>query len=156
MHSSIFVQSGGCLHGPHPHPMAPAGEALPATRRTSSVDLFPWVQKLSCRKEIPASRCARGGKPPFPSPDRARSYAMSDVFPFSASLFLANELRGSGPTNSGPVHVAQKPFSSSASRVLTWINATSIGICNARFSTRPHGHASRKRAHPPTPASSFP
>lgn len=128
--------------------MAPAGGALPAMDLTSSVDLFPWAQKPSYREENPASRWTRGGQPHIPSPGRARSYAMSGIFPFSPCV-LAN-LRRLGPTNSGPVHVAQKPFSSSASRVLTWINATSIGICNARVSTRPHGRASRTCAHPPT------
>lgn len=74
------------------------------------------------------------------------------AYSLSPCLLLA-ELEGLGPTNSGPVHVAQKPFSSSAPRDLTWINATSIGICNARVSTPPHGGASRTRAHPPTPFS---
>lgn len=74
---------------------------------------------------------------------------------YSLSLHSPCGFQRLGPTNSGPVHVAQKPFSSSAPRVLTWINATSIGICNARVSTRPHGHASRTRAHPPTPCSLF-
>lgn len=57
-----------------------------------------------------------------------------------------------GPTNSGPVYVAQKPFSSSASRILTWINATSIGICNKRVSTGTHAPASPTRSRPPTPS----
>jgi len=35
-----------------------------------------------------------------------------------------------GSTNSGSVEVAQKPYSSSAPRRLTWIIATSIRICN--------------------------
>lgn len=140
----ITVVWSGWLHGPHRHPMASASEALPAIIRASSVDLFPRYQKPSYREEIPASRCARGGQPLLSSPLRAWSYAMSGVFPFSPKRL--------GPTNSGPVHVAQKPFSSSASRVLTWINATSIGICNTCVSTCPHGHASQTHAHPPTPS----
>lgn len=57
----------------------------------------------------------------------ATSHGISTVFPFSPLL-------GSGPTNSGTVYVAQKPYSSSASRMLTWINATSIRMCNKHFS----------------------
>lgn len=81
---------------------------------------------------------------------------MSGVFPFSLLFLLTpcgvlKKRKRLGPTNSGPVHVAQKPFSSSAPRVTTWINATSIGICNRDASTPPLGRASLAPPHPPTP-----
>lgn len=57
---------------------------------------------------------------------------------------------GLGPTHSGTVQVAQKPYSSSAPREQAWINATSFGICNAAVSTRPRGQPSRTAARPPT------
>ena len=80
-------------------------------------------------------------------PPSRSSYTMSGVFPFFHS-FEKLEL---GPTNSGSVYVAQKPFSSSAPRMLTWINATSIGICNTPVSISSHDDTSLTDAHPPTP-----
>lgn len=114
-------------------------------------DLFPRSQKPSYREEIPATRCTLGGQPALASPLRARSYAMSDVLPFPYMPLRA--FKRLGPTNSGPVYVAQKPCSSSAPRMLTWINATSIGICNTRAFTLTYVDASQARAHPPTPPS---
>ena len=56
-----------------------------------------------------------------------------------------------GPTNSGTVYVAQKPYSSSAPRITTWINATSIRICNSAPSTPTHIDAFLSAPRPPTP-----
>lgn len=70
-------------------------------------------------------------------PQPAPSHGISTVFPFSP-------LSGSGPTNSGTVYVAQKPYSSSASRMLTWIIATSIRMCNKHFSNTAYAMPSVK------------
>jgi len=67
--------------------------------------------------------------------------------------YSLSPLSGLGPTNSGTIPVAQKPYSSSAPRVYTWIIATSIRICNRASSTHAHAHASPNAPHPPTPRS---
>lgn len=131
--------------------MPPEG-GLPTTARASPGDLFPRGGTPSCRKETPASRCAHGvqtARLQMLPLSCNKSYAMSGVFPFSSFVERL------GPTDSGPINVAQKPCSSSAPRRHTWISATSIGICNTPVSTPAHASASRTGARPPTPSSTF-
>jgi len=113
---------------------------LPIEHRESPVDLIPRILLLSYRKEIPAKRIESVA---------ATCCQLRNV---NRTPFLP--LLGSGSTNSGTVYVAQKPYSSSAPRMLTWINATSIRICNRHSSSATHMTPSQKCPHPPTPSSS--
>lgn len=70
-------------------------------------------------------------------------YPLLRVLPFS---------RGLGPAHSGLIKIGQKPFSSSAPRLHTWIIATSIRMCNCTLSRASYNAPSANAQRPPTPS----
>ena len=55
-----------------------------------------------------------------------------------------------GSSNSWPISVLMKPFSTLAFKILIWIIATTTKICTRRSSTSLHSSASTLRLRPPT------